>query len=106
MRAFARPRAVLSVLPGLIWTSLIWTSLIWTSLIWANLIWANAVFDAAAQRLPLRTYSTADGLAGDHITSILPDSRGFIAEQVVTVTVPEFTDTLSEGSTAGSSTRM
>jgi ligand-binding sensor domain-containing protein/two-component sensor histidine kinase len=33
---------------------------------------------AWAQRLPLRTYSSADGLAGDHITALLADSRGFL----------------------------
>jgi ligand-binding sensor domain-containing protein/signal transduction histidine kinase len=33
---------------------------------------------ASAQRLPLRTYSSADGLAGDHITALLADSRGFL----------------------------
>jgi ligand-binding sensor domain-containing protein len=34
--------------------------------------------DAVAQRLPLRTYTSADGLAGDHITALLTDSRGFL----------------------------
>jgi ligand-binding sensor domain-containing protein/signal transduction histidine kinase len=34
--------------------------------------------DALAQRLPLRAYSTADGLPGDQITALLPDSRGFL----------------------------
>jgi ligand-binding sensor domain-containing protein/two-component sensor histidine kinase len=33
---------------------------------------------AYAQRLPLRTYSTADGLAGDQISALLADSRGFL----------------------------
>src|ERR1041385_2139004 len=28
--------------------------------------------------LPIRTYTTADGLASDHITCIVPDSRGFL----------------------------
>jgi len=37
-----------------------------------------SVSDAVAQRLPLRTYSSADGLAGDLITALLPDSRGFL----------------------------
>src|ERR671915_1466234 len=32
----------------------------------------------SAQRLPLRAYSSAGGLAGDHITALLPDSRGFL----------------------------
>ena len=33
---------------------------------------------AAAQRLPLRNYSSADGLAGDDVTALLVDSRGFL----------------------------
>lgn len=33
---------------------------------------------AVAQRLPLRVYSSADGLAGDQINAVLPDSRGFL----------------------------
>ena len=28
--------------------------------------------------LPIRSYTTADGLASDHIACIVPDSRGFI----------------------------
>ena len=32
----------------------------------------------SAQRLPLRAYTSADGLAGDHIAALLPDSRGFL----------------------------
>jgi hypothetical protein len=32
----------------------------------------------SAQRLPLRMYSSADGLAGDHIAALLADSRGFL----------------------------
>src|ERR1700733_6168979 len=28
--------------------------------------------------LPIRSYTTADGLASDHIDCIVPDSRGFI----------------------------
>jgi ligand-binding sensor domain-containing protein len=31
-----------------------------------------------AQRLPLRAYSSADGLAGDEVTALLTDSRGFL----------------------------
>jgi len=31
-----------------------------------------------AELLPIRAYSTADGLAGDRIDCIVPDSRGFI----------------------------
>jgi ligand-binding sensor domain-containing protein/two-component sensor histidine kinase len=33
---------------------------------------------ARGQRLPLRTYSSADGLAGDQIMALLADSRGFL----------------------------
>src|SRR5437763_6614393 len=33
---------------------------------------------AEAERLPLRVYTTADGLVRDHITRIVPDSRGYI----------------------------
>src|SRR5262245_33051185 len=32
----------------------------------------------AAERLPLRAYTTADGLAHDHVKCIFPDSRGFL----------------------------
>ncbi len=42
------------------------------------LVFVVAVPDAVAQRLPLRTFSSADGLAGDSIYSLLPDSRGFL----------------------------
>src|SRR5579859_5247929 len=31
-----------------------------------------------AERLPIRTYTTADGLANDHINRIRRDSRGFL----------------------------
>ena len=34
--------------------------------------------DAHAQRLPIKTYTTADGLAHNHITRIVRDSRGFL----------------------------
>ncbi|HVF91069.1 MAG TPA: two-component regulator propeller domain-containing protein [Blastocatellia bacterium] len=34
--------------------------------------------DAAAERLPIRTYTTADGLTRDHINRIAQDSRGFL----------------------------
>ena len=33
---------------------------------------------ALAQRLPLKTYTTTDGLARDHVNRIVPDSRGFL----------------------------
>jgi ligand-binding sensor domain-containing protein len=31
-----------------------------------------------ATRLPIKTYTIADGLARDHILSIVPDSHGFL----------------------------
>jgi len=33
---------------------------------------------AQAERLPIKTYTTADGLARDHINRIVADSRGFL----------------------------
>ena len=33
---------------------------------------------ARAERLPIKTYSTADGLPRDQVRYILPDSRGFL----------------------------
>jgi hypothetical protein len=33
---------------------------------------------AHAERLPVKTYTTADGLAGDKVMCIVPDSRGFL----------------------------
>lgn len=44
-------------------------------LVYAGL-WLAAA--APAERLPLRVYTTADGLVRDHITRIVPDSRGYI----------------------------
>jgi ligand-binding sensor domain-containing protein len=38
----------------------------------------GAVFCAHAERLPFRTYTTADGLAGDAVRDLLQDSRGFL----------------------------
>src|SRR5215471_21469576 len=35
-------------------------------------------FIVSAKRLPIRTYSTADGLARDNVLCIFPDSRGFL----------------------------
>src|SRR5271169_4362802 len=31
-----------------------------------------------SELLPIRTYTTADGLAADHVDCIVPDSRGFL----------------------------
>src|SRR5215218_6000428 len=37
-----------------------------------------AAAEARAERLPVRQYTTADGLAGDYIVGIYRDSRGFL----------------------------
>jgi signal transduction histidine kinase/ligand-binding sensor domain-containing protein len=37
-----------------------------------------AVVRAPSERLPVRVYTAADGLAGDEIHTLLPDSRGFL----------------------------
>jgi ligand-binding sensor domain-containing protein len=42
------------------------------------MVLAGSVSEVCGQRLPLRAYSSADGLAGDHVTALLPDSRGFL----------------------------
>ena len=33
---------------------------------------------ASAERLPLKTYTTADGLVRDYVTRIVRDSHGFL----------------------------
>ena len=33
---------------------------------------------AQAERLPIKTYTAADGLPRDHINRIVPDSKGFL----------------------------
>jgi ligand-binding sensor domain-containing protein/signal transduction histidine kinase len=38
----------------------------------------GAVLCAHAERLPFRTYTTADGLSGDAVRDLLQDSRGFL----------------------------
>jgi ligand-binding sensor domain-containing protein/signal transduction histidine kinase len=37
-----------------------------------------AALPAAAERLAIRAYTTADGLPSDHIQCVVPDSRGFL----------------------------
>lgn len=37
-----------------------------------------ALFDAPAERLPIKSYTTSDGLPRDHISRIRQDSRGFL----------------------------
>jgi len=46
---------------------------------WRVLLVAAAIaISLRGELLPIRAYSTADGLASDHIDCILPDSRGFL----------------------------
>ena len=48
----------------------------WTA---CALVLAAALTPAAlCERLPIRAYSTADGLSSDHINAIARDSRGFL----------------------------
>ena len=42
------------------------------------LIWLFAAASVSAEQLPIRTYTTTDGLAEDNVTRIVRDSRGFI----------------------------
>jgi hypothetical protein len=42
------------------------------------IVFGVAPFLLKGELLPIRTYYAADGLAGDHINCIVPDSRGFI----------------------------
>src|SRR5690242_8897944 len=39
---------------------------------------AAVCFASQAEVLPIRTYTTADGLASDHVGCIVPDSRGLL----------------------------
>ena len=48
------------------------------SMVWAMSILLILFADAMAERLPIRTYTTADGLARDHVSRIVQDSRGFL----------------------------
>lgn len=40
-----------------------------------------------AERLPVKTYTTADGLARDTVEAIVPDSRGFLVCEFLTMAV-------------------
>jgi PAS domain S-box-containing protein len=51
--------------------------IIWRGLLWFTLLLAIQV-TAFAQQLPIKTYTTADGLARDGLTHIFQDSHGFI----------------------------
>ena len=49
---------------------------------WLRLVWSLGlalwIRSALAEQLPLKTYTTADGLASDHIHCILSDSSGLL----------------------------
>ena len=44
----------------------------------ASLLVLMASADAVAERLPIKTYTAADGLAHNNVTRIVKDSRGFL----------------------------
>jgi len=44
----------------------------------AALVCVLWVAESRAERLPIKTYTTADGLPHDHINRIVQDSKGFI----------------------------
>jgi hypothetical protein len=44
-----------------------------------SLLFLAALFsEAPAQQLPIKSYTSADGLARDYVGCIVPDSHGFI----------------------------
>src|SRR5580700_3519703 len=45
---------------------------------WSMLLLLVLVCSASAERLPIKTYTTADGLPRDNITRIVQDSKGFL----------------------------
>lgn len=47
-------------------------------LIFLLLVFLPCAQGVRAERLPIKTYTTADGLARDHINRIVQDSRGFL----------------------------
>ncbi|HJZ79781.1 MAG TPA: two-component regulator propeller domain-containing protein, partial [Pyrinomonadaceae bacterium] len=47
-------------------------------LILLSLIWFGFLSDIPAERLPVATYTTAEGLPRDHINHIVQDSQGFL----------------------------
>src|SRR4051794_39582690 len=49
-----------------------------TRLLLAGLAWLMLAASAAAERLPLKAYTTADGLPHNEINRIVRDSRGFL----------------------------
>ncbi|MCU1263924.1 MAG: liaS 2 [Acidobacteria bacterium] len=50
----------------------------WPHFLWSCLLWLAAASTVSAEQLPLRTYTTSDGLAHDQVTRIRQDSRGFL----------------------------
>src|SRR5882672_12079717 len=48
----------------------------------ATLVWLGALFvlvtPSQAEQLPIKSYTTADGLARDSVVHIIQDSRGFL----------------------------
>ena len=46
--------------------------------LWLMCLFLAAVITIRAERLPIRTYTTADGLARDYVNCIAQDSRGFL----------------------------
>ncbi len=47
-------------------------------LLWLPVLLLSPSLDARAQQLPIKTYTTADGLAHNHINRIVKDSRGLL----------------------------
>lgn len=45
---------------------------------WSAILFILAACSAGAETLPIKTWTTADGLASDRITCIVADSRGFL----------------------------
>jgi ligand-binding sensor domain-containing protein/signal transduction histidine kinase len=45
---------------------------------WLSVLWLACAANAAAERLPIRTYTTTDGLAHNAVNRIVRDSRGFL----------------------------
>ena len=45
---------------------------------WLSVLWLACAANAAAERLPIRVYTTTDGLAHNAVNRIVRDSRGFL----------------------------
>src|SRR5215472_14228811 len=48
------------------------------SAIWLSIGWLTHPYLSYAKQLPVKTYTTADGLPRDRVSCIVPDSRGYI----------------------------